>query len=83
MFIPANDHRPAHVHVVKAGNEAVFFLNCPDGPASLRENYGLKAAQLNAIERVLNPKCALRQMGSNPWSAVKRLPTPTSPARRC
>jgi hypothetical protein len=55
VFIPTNDHRPAHVHVAKAGNEAVFVLNCPDGPVSLRENYGFKASQLNAIERELNP----------------------------
>ena len=55
VFIPSNDHRPAHVHVVKAGDEAVFTLNCPGGPVSLRENYGFTAAQLGAIERELSP----------------------------
>jgi hypothetical protein len=35
-----SDHRPAHVHVVGAGGEAVFILNCPEGPPDLREVYG-------------------------------------------
>jgi hypothetical protein len=35
-----NDHRPAHVHVIGRGCEAVFDLHCPDGPPELRENYG-------------------------------------------
>jgi Domain of unknown function (DUF4160) len=53
-FIPTNDHRPAHVHVAKAGNEAIFVLNCPDGPVSLRENYGFKRAHIKAIARELD-----------------------------
>ena len=55
VFIPTNDHRPAHVHVVKAGNEAILFLNCPDGPVALRENYGFKSAEIGAIENEVNP----------------------------
>lgn len=55
VFVPANDHRPAHVHVVKAGQQAVFFLNCPAGPVTIRENNGFKASQLAAIERELDP----------------------------
>ena len=34
-----NDHRPAHVHVIGRGCEAVFDLNCLAGPVELRENY--------------------------------------------
>lgn len=37
VVIYPNDHRPAHVHVLGAGGEAVFVLNCPDGPPELRE----------------------------------------------
>jgi hypothetical protein len=48
-----NDHRPAHVHVLGAGGEAVFNLNCPSGPPSLRESYGFKLADLNRIEDAL------------------------------
>jgi hypothetical protein len=55
VFVPANDHRPAHVHVAKAGDEAIFFLNCPDGPVALRENYGMSRAQIGSVERALNP----------------------------
>ena len=32
VAIYPNDHRPAHVHVIGAGYEAVFNLHCPDGP---------------------------------------------------
>jgi hypothetical protein len=35
-----NDHRPAHVHVIGRGCEAVFNMNCGIGPVELRENYG-------------------------------------------
>lgn len=48
-----NDHRPAHIHVRGAGGEAVFLLNCPQGPPELRESYGFKLAELRRIENVL------------------------------
>ena len=48
-----NDHRPAHVHVIGAGNEALFYLNCIAGPARLRENYGFRSGQLAIIETIL------------------------------
>jgi len=48
-----NDHRPAHVHVIGDGHEAVFELNCPAGPVALRENYGFAARDLARIQRVL------------------------------
>lgn len=44
-----NDHRPAHVHVIGAGGEAVFNLRCPDGPPELRECKGLSMQELNRI----------------------------------
>jgi hypothetical protein len=40
VVIYPNDHRPAYVHVIGPGHEAVFELNCPGGPVILRENYG-------------------------------------------
>ena len=40
VAIYPNDHRPAHVHVIGPEHEALFYLNCPEGPVSLRENYG-------------------------------------------
>jgi hypothetical protein len=48
-----NDHRPAHVHVIGDGHEAVFELNCPAGPVTLRENYGFSDRELARIQRVL------------------------------
>lgn len=44
-----NDYRPAHVHVLGAGGEAVFVLNCPGGPPVLREKYGFARPALNAV----------------------------------
>jgi hypothetical protein len=49
-----NDHRPAPVHVIGKGGEAVFLLNCPNGPPELRENYRFKAAELNRIALALS-----------------------------
>jgi hypothetical protein len=48
-----NDHRPAHVHVIGAGHEAVFNLHCPNGPPELRENFGFGLPELSRIQAVL------------------------------
>ena len=40
IIYPA-DHRPAHVHAIGHGGEAVFNPRCPYGPPELREVYGL------------------------------------------
>lgn len=48
-----NDHRPAHVHVIGKGCEAVFDLQCPRGPPKLRENYGFARPDLTRIQKVL------------------------------
>jgi len=53
VVIYPNDHRPAHVHVIGNGCEAVFKLHCPDGPAELRENFGFSAQDLGAIRAAL------------------------------
>lgn len=62
-----NDHRPAHVHVMGQGHEAVFELNCPDGPIELRENYGFSRRELTQIAKAL-----LASMGSlcNAWESM-------------
>ena len=53
VVVYPNDHRPAHVHVIGRGREAVFNLNCPAGPAELRENYGFSRRELAHIQQVL------------------------------
>lgn len=53
VVIYPNDHRPAHVHVMGAGGEAVFVLNCPEGPVALREAYGFGLPAVNRIEAAL------------------------------
>jgi hypothetical protein len=53
-----NDHRPAHVHVRGADGEAVFLLNCPQGPPVLRESYNFKLSELRRIEEALTKELA-------------------------
>ena len=57
MIYPS-DHRPAHVHVIGAGGEAVFILNCPKGPAELREAYGFNRQEVGRIENALSEHLA-------------------------
>ncbi len=49
MAIYPNDHRPAHVHVIGGGCEAVFNLHCPDGPVELRENFGFSRQEVTRV----------------------------------
>lgn len=53
VVIYPDDHRPAHVHVIGAGGEAVFILNCPNGPPELREVYGFSLRAVSRIQRSL------------------------------
>jgi hypothetical protein len=58
VVIYPNDHRPAHVHVIGQGHEAVFELNCPAGPVTLRENYGFALRELTRIAAVVDENVA-------------------------
>ena len=59
VVIYFNDHRPAHVHVIGGGCEAVFDLTCPKGPPELRENYGFASGRLLAIRAALMAQLAV------------------------
>jgi len=59
VAIYTNDHRPAHVHVVGAGCEAVFHLHCLGGPPELREALELSAHELNRIAAQLQADLAM------------------------
>jgi hypothetical protein len=50
VVVYPNDHRPAHVHVIGGGCEAVFMLNCPHGPVELRENFGFARKDLRKLQ---------------------------------
>jgi len=58
VVIYPNDHRPSHAHVMSAEHEAIFELNCPEGPPSLRESYGFRKATLNLIASHLQDNLA-------------------------
>ena len=53
VVVYPNDHRPAHVHVMGRGCEAVFNLNCSAGPGELRENYEFLSRELKRMLGVL------------------------------
>lgn len=47
--------------------EAVFFLNCPDGPPELRECYGFKASEASRIRTSLADRLTMLR---NEWSKL-------------
>lgn len=53
VVIYPNDHRPARVHAIGPGAEAVFHPNCPAGPVELRENYGFSPREIGRILETL------------------------------
>lgn len=53
VVIYPNDHRPAHVHVIGRGSEAVFKLGCVDGIVEVRENYGFPPREVRRIAHIL------------------------------
>lgn len=59
VVIYPNDHRPAHVHVIGNGCEAVFNLRCPKDPPELRENYGFSRKDLVKIIGELTANLAI------------------------
>lgn len=59
VVIYPNDHRPSHVHVIGRGLEAVFRLNCFEGPLELRENYGFARKDLAKIAQGLTANLAV------------------------
>jgi hypothetical protein len=53
------DHRPAHVHVIGAGFEVVFNLNCPKGPLDVRNIAGkVSDRTIYRIARLIEPEIA-------------------------
>lgn len=58
VMIFSNDHSPAHVHVFGAECTAIFYLNCPEGPPELRENYGFTTRKLSKIKAGLMSRLA-------------------------
>lgn len=56
VVVYSHDHPQPHVHIESKDRTrtAVFYLNCPNGPPELRENYGFKLKTLNAVAAVLD-----------------------------
>jgi hypothetical protein len=67
VVVYPNDHRPAHVHVMGAGCEAVFKLHCPSGPVELRENFGFSRKELTKLSAELSANV---QILCQAWGAI-------------
>jgi len=58
VVVYTNDHRPAHIHALGAGWEAIFDLHCPKGPAELREAFKLSPAMFRKLGPAINANLA-------------------------
>lgn len=67
VVIYPSDHRPAHVHVIGNGCEAVFKLHCLNGAPELRENFGFARKDLAKIVEALAANLA---MLCNEWKRI-------------
>ena len=74
-LIDVDDHRPAYVHVIAADGEAVFVLNCPDGPPELRERYGVSLQTVNRIQKELAKQLSVLcpKMEGDSWKFLSKI----------
>ncbi|MGO9259223.1 MAG: DUF4160 domain-containing protein [Bryobacteraceae bacterium] len=70
VVIYPNDHRPAHVHMIGRGHEAVFDLNCPAGP--VEGELWILQARDQAHRGCLDgsPGRVVPGLGANSWHCV-------------
>lgn len=59
VMIYTDDHGPAHVHVVGPGGVALFWLNCPDGPPTVRGKKGLSDHEVRRIGDLMADHAAI------------------------
>src|SRR6266436_5006272 len=84
LIVYPNDHRPAHVHVIGRGCEAVFDLNCPAGPVELRENRIPESGAQPHTRRLDGElKGFVPGMGAYSWHRVTISNQQTSVRRNC
>lgn len=67
VVVYPNDHRPAHVHVIGGGCEAVFDLGCPDGPIAIREVFGFARAD---VRRIVGRLATILDVLCSAWGAI-------------
>lgn len=59
VFFYSNEHLPAHVHIENGNGQAAFLLNCPDGPATLRdEPFGISESDANKLCKTVSESVA-------------------------
>lgn len=58
IVIYKNDHRPAHVHVIGNGREAIFQLEARGKEPALRDNFGFSKRDLQRVQKAISEKHA-------------------------
>src|SRR5580700_5881061 len=82
VVIYPNDHPPPHVHVIGAKGEAVLMLNCPNGPASLRETYGYNGREIRQMAAdLLTHSSPMPRMEQYSWKSLT--PRSSRPSTVC
>ncbi len=56
FHIYSDDHVPSHVHVLKAGDEALIYIGDKDTKPSVRENRGLKNKDVHRALKIAAEK---------------------------
>lgn len=67
VAIYPNDRSPPCVHVIGGTREAVFDLQCPDGPPRIRESHGFSQPELTRVAAVLADSLGI---ACNEWSKI-------------
>ena len=65
IYLPPREHHPPHVHVVKAGTEAVILLGDDKTPPRVYEVYDMRASDVLGAYRIVE---ANRQTLLAKWS---------------
>ncbi len=67
FYVYFNDHRPSHVHIEKAGGEAVIYLGDRTTKPSLREVRGMSAKD---VKKALEITAQQQQKLKSAWSRI-------------
>jgi len=66
------DHFPAHVHATGPGKEAIFLINCWEGPVQLRTRKGTSLTEEKALAEFLAQNLEIR---CKAWEEIHGDPT--------
>lgn len=59
IVIYTDDHLPPHVHATKDDCTAAFELNCPDGPPTLKGQFGFSRSEIDKLADAIESELAM------------------------